>query len=346
MNDALRMSTYALSGGCGAKVGPGDLHDLLCGLSLTRDPRVLVGVVEGDDAGVVAMGKKKGLVHTIDVITPIVDDAETYGRISATNAISDVYAMGGRPTSAVAFLGVPKELPSSAVVAMLEGAADVLDRAGAHLVGGHTVKDKELKLGFAVSGVVKRKHLTTVAGADADQVLVLTKALGTGVMWQAMKLGRRTPDEEGAAIDSMTASNGPAARAMVKAGVRAATDVTGFGLIGHALNIARHSDVDLELDASWLPALPGVVDYIDAGVFPPTVEVNRRGYGDRLVVGEGVSETSVRLAADPQTSGGLLLVVPPGKVKAILRATGGYVVGRTVRARDEQAKVRLVAALG
>ncbi len=346
MNDALRMSEYALSGGCGAKVGPGDLHDLLCGFSLTKDPRVLVGVVEGDDAGVVAWGKKKGLVHTIDVITPIVDDAETYGRVAATNAISDVYAMGGRPTSAVAFLGVPKELPAVAVQQMLAGAADVLARAGAHLVGGHTVKDKELKLGFAVSGIVKRKALTTVARADAGKVLVLTKALGTGVMWQAMKKGVRSAAEEAAVIASMTTSNGPAARLMVKAGIEAATDVTGFGLVGHALNIARHSHVDLELDAGALPALPGVWAHIDAGVFPPTVDVNRRGYGERLVVGEGVPERAVRLASDPQTSGGLLMVVSPKKAAALARATGGTVVGRTAPLRDGQAKVRLLAALG
>jgi selenide,water dikinase len=342
MSDVLRMSDYALSGGCGAKVGPGDLHDMLCGLSLTRDPRVLVGVVEGDDAGVVSLSRTEALVHTIDVITPIVDDPETYGRVSATNAISDVYAMGGRPTSAVAFLGVPRELPAVAVQKMLEGAADVLSQAKAPLVGGHTVKDKELKLGFAVSGLVQRTVLTTVARAKAGAVLVLTKALGTGVMWQAMKLGRRTPDEEAAVVRSMTTSNARAAQAMVKAGVRAATDVTGFGLVGHALNIARHSHVDLVLEASSLPALPGVLAHLEAGTFPPTVDVNRRGYGDKLVVEEGVPEVLVRLASDPQTSGGLLMVVPPKKVEAILRATGGYVVGRTTPRHDVEAKVRLV----
>lgn len=342
MTDALRMSTYALSGGCGAKVGPGDLHDMLCGLSLTRDPRVLVGVVEGDDAGVVSLGRSEALVHTIDVITPIVDDPETYGRVSATNAISDVYAMGGRPTSAVAFLGVPREVPAVAVQKMLEGAAAVLSAAKAPLVGGHTVKDKELKLGFAVSGLVQRKVLTTVARAKAGGVLVLTKALGTGVMWQAMKLGRRTPEEEAAVVRSMTTSNARAAQAMVRAGVRAATDVTGFGLVGHALNIARHSHVDLVLEAARLPALPGVLAHLEAGTFPPTVDVNRRGYGDKLVVEEGVPEVLVRLASDPQTSGGLLMVVPPKKVDTILRATGGTVVGRTTSRQDADAKVRLV----
>lgn len=305
---------------------------MLSGLASHADPRVLVGVAEGDDAGIVLLerterGTRRALVHTIDVITPIVDDPRTFGRIAAANAVSDIYAMGGAPSSAVALLAVPKELPKAAVAPMLRGADEVLRAAGALLVGGHTIKDRELKLGFAVTGFVDPRHMTTVAGAVPGDRLILTKALGTGVLWSAMKAGARTAGETRAVVASMTRTNAAAAREMIAARVRCATDVTGFGLAGHALNIARHSGADLVLRASALPALPGVWAHLEAGRLPGTIEVNLAGYGRELVVERGVPDSAKRLVADPQTSGGLLLAVAPKKAAALARATGGVEIG-------------------
>lgn len=313
---------------------------MLGDLGAGSDPRVLVGVTEGDDAGVVSLGDGEALVHTIDVITPPVDDPADFGRIAAANAVSDVFAMGGRPTSAVAFLGLPKELPQTAVAEMLKAARILLGSVGAHLVGGHTVKDKELKLGFAVTGLVDPAKMTTVAQARPGEHLVLTKALGTGILWQAMKNGLRTPEEERAVIASMVALNDRAAAAMLRAGVRAATDVTGFGLIGHAANIATHSGVDLVLEARLLPLLPGVLAYAEAGIVPGTAAVNQRGYGADLSV-EGAPPWALQVASDPQTSGGLLLSAPAAVALALAAETGGVIIGQVERAAAARGVVRL-----
>lgn len=300
---------------------------MLSRLKHDSDPRILVDMSTSDDAGVIAIDARRALVHTIDVITPIVDDPRSFGRIAATNSVSDVYAMGGQPTSAVALLSVPKELPRRAVAPILEGAQEVLDRAGAPLVGGHTLKDKELKLGFAVTGIVDPKKMTTVAAAKAGQKLVLSKALGTGVLFQAMKAGLRTPAETKALIASMTMLNDRARDAMLAAGVRSATDVTGFGLIGHALNIAKASGVEVVLDADSLPMLPGVRGYLEKEVYPGTVNANLEGYGRGFSRGSGVSDAAVRLAADPQTSGGMLMAVDPKKAEKLAAAVSGWIIG-------------------
>jgi selenide,water dikinase len=310
----------------------------------TRDDRVLVGVAEGDDAGVVSLDRSRALVHTIDVITPIVDEPRAFGRIAAANALSDVYAMGGEPLSAVSLLGVPKEFPREAVAPILKGAERLMSEAGCALVGGHTLKDKELKLGFAVTGLVDPKRMTTVAGAKAGDVLVLTKRLGTGVLYQALKAGVRTPAEERAVIRSMTSTNRAARDAMIDLGAKVATDVTGFGLIGHALNIARHSKVDLVIDR--LPALPGAAKHLAAGIFPNATEVNLAGYQDGFVAEPDASLDAVRLAADPQTSGGLLVALPSKRAAAFARAVRGFVIGRVVPKAGARPKVRLLAQIG
>lgn len=301
---------------------------MLSGLSAQDDPRVLVDMRTADDAGVMIVGKRRALVHTIDVITPIVDDPRSFGRIAAANAVSDIYAMGGKPTSAVSLLGIPKELPKEVVAPILEGAAEVLREAKAPLLGGHTIKDKELKLGFAVTGFVDPKKMITNALGEAGQVLLLTKALGTGVLFQAMKNGLRTEEETAAMIESMAALNRRAGKAMVKAGVRCATDVTGFGLAGHALNIARGSMLDVVFDAAALPMLPGVGRYLAEGIFPGTTNANLAGYAGGLVRGEGATEADERLAADPQTSGGMLIAVDPRDAKKLQKKLGAWRIGR------------------
>jgi len=314
---------------------------MLSGLESRTDRRVLVDMWTSDDAGVVRLDRDRGLIHTIDVITPIVDDPESFGRVAAANAVSDVFAMGGTPLSAVSLLAVPSALPTRAVPGILRGAQEVLDRCGAFLVGGHTVKDAELKVGFAVTGIVDPRRMVTNQGAKPKDVLVLTKALGTGVLYQAMKVGQRTAAETRALVASMITLNEAAAKVMVEARVRAGTDVTGFGLIGHALNLARGSDVDLVLEAAALPALPGVLAYLEAGVFPGPTNVNLKGYGRGFVPAKTVPEAAVRLAADPQTSGGLLMAVPAKKAEAVRAATEGWIVGEVRPKRATHAAVRM-----
>ncbi len=324
-------------------MGPGDLHDMLGRLRLPPDAQVLVDMSSSDDAGVVRLAKDRALVHTVDVITPIVDDPATFGQVAAANAVSDVYAMGGRPTSAVAILSLPPEVPARALAPMMQAAGVLLQAAGAPLIGGHTLKDRELRLGFAVTGEVDPRRMTTNQDGKVDDVLVLTKALGTGVLFQAMKADARTAAQTRALVTSMVTTNEDARDAMVEMRLRCATDVTGFGLAGHALNIARSSDVDVVLEAGRLPALPGVVKHLMAGVYPGTSDVNRKGYGRRFVVERGVPEMYARLVADPQTSGGLLIAVSPRRLGKLLTALGpAWVVGRLRAKRSERASVRLV----
>ena len=307
--------------------------------------QVLVDMSSSDDAGVVRLTKERALVHTVDVITPIVDDPATFGRVAAANAVSDVFAMGGAPTSAVAILSVPPELPTRAVGPMMQGAVDLLDSLAAPLIGGHTLKDRELRLGFAVTGHVDPRRMTTNESAKPGDVLVLTKALGTGILYQAMKAEARSAAQTRALVASMCRTNQAARDAMLEAKVRCATDVTGFGLVGHALNIAKSSDVDVVVEAGRLPSLPGVVEHLMAGVYPGTADVNRTGYGRRLVVERGVAEMWVRLAADPQTSGGLLMAVSPRRLPALKKLEGSWVIGEIRPKRAERASVRLVKSV-
>ena len=323
-------------------MGPGDLRGLLRSLSPSSAPDVLVDMATGDDAGVVRLDGQRALIHTVDVITPIVDEPVTFGRVAAANALSDVYAMGGEPMTAVSILGVPKGLPVAALSSVMRGAQDTLRIAGAHLVGGHTLKDHELRLGFAVTGMAVPRALITNTHARPHDRVVLTKALGTGVLYQAMKEGVRSAAETRAVVTSMTRLNREAAAVMVQAGIRAATDVTGFGLIGHALNIARGSDVDIVLDASALPALPGVLAHLVAGRRPGTTQVNLDGYGRGFIAARGVSGTAVALGADPQTSGGLLMMIPPRKVAGILQEIEAWEIGEVRVKRAARPTVRML----
>lgn len=318
---------------------------MLGGLTPSTDRRVLVDMATSDDAGVVRLDAARGLIHTIDVITPIVDDPESFGRVAAANALSDVYAMGGTPVSSVSMLAVPKGLPPRGVAGILRGAQAVLDRCGAFLVGGHTVKDAELKVGFAVTGLVDPRRMITNQGAKPKDVLILTKALGTGVLYQAMKAELRTAAQTRALVASMTALNDKAAQVMAEHRVRAATDVTGFGLLGHALNLATGSQVDVLLDAEALPALPGVMGYLEQGIFPSTTRANLQGYGQRFVRARGVGDSAVHLAADPQTSGGILMAVRPSKADAVCAAVQGWRLGEVRACRAARPAVRLVAKL-
>jgi selenide,water dikinase len=280
---------------------------------------VLVDHRTGDDAGVYLLDEGRALVQTVDFFTPVVDDPEAFGAIAAANALSDVYAMGGRPLTALSIAALPeKGFPPEWGAAIFRGGLAKLREAGCALLGGHSVRDPEIKFGYAITGLVDPKAMMTNAAGREGDVLVLTKALGTGVIATALKAGHAPADVVLASTLSMATLNRIPSAVAARYGVRAATDITGFGLLGHALNVARESHVTLEIRLSDVPLLPGARDL--APRYPPGgLKANRRQF-EPLVEDRAPADDEARaLAFDPQTSGGLFLLVPPAQVTALLQ---------------------------
>ena len=287
---------------------------------MKRDRRVLVDASTLDDAGVFAFGRGTALVQTVDFFTPIVDDPYDFGRIAAANSLSDVYAMGGKPLTALAVLCVPDELaPTDVVGEILRGGQEVIREAGASILGGHSVRDPELKFGYAVTGVVERKRVLTNARARAGDVLVLTKPLGTGILSTALNRGLLPEPLLRRLTKQMATLNRAASECAVEFGARAATDVTGFGLLGHASQMADASGVTFRLrpDASWF--LPRVLELAEQGVVPGGLARNAEHYGPAVDAG-ATPPAMLRALHDPQTSGGLLISVAARWAEALLRA--------------------------
>lgn len=280
----------------------------------------MVSTEFSDDAAVVRVvdGGDRALVLTADVIAPLVDDAETFGAIAATNSISDVYAMGGRPLYALNLVFFPNEaLPMSVLDAILAGAAKACRRMGVAVVGGHTVRDADIKFGLSVTGIVQTDQLLSNRTARAGQALVLTKALGTGVIGTAIKKQLASDEEAAAAIESMTTPNASALEIARRHGVTACTDVTGFGLLGHLRNILRGSALIADVELGAMPLLPGAKEHAQAGRVPGGSKANLAYLEESLVRGEA-DELLTLLAADAQTSGGLLLCVPANQAAALV----------------------------
>jgi selenide, water dikinase len=309
-------------------MGPGDLSKALAPLPRATDPRILVGRETFDDAGVFLLSDDLALVQTVDFFAPIVDDPYEFGQIAAANALSDVYAMGGTPLTALSIVGFPTErLPLEVLTTILRGGQDKVHEAGAAIIGGHTIIDEELKYGLAVTGRVSPARMLTNDAAKPGDALVLTKALGTGILTTAVKSGLLAPNDIAPAIASMRALNRAAAEAATAAGVRCATDVTGFGLLGHASHIARASRVSLAVRLSQLPVLPRARDALASGTRTGGAERNA-AWLDALVGWGGASDADRALLVDPQTSGGLLLAVPQSAVAGYLsRVSGASVIG-------------------
>jgi selenide, water dikinase len=316
-------------------MGPGDLTQALAALAPRTDPRLLVGHESFDDAGVFRLSDDLALVQTVDFFAPIVDDPYDFGQVAAANALSDVYAMGGEPLTALSIVGFPTgKLPLELLGQILRGGQDKMHEAGAVVVGGHTITDDELKFGFAVTGRIHPARILSNANASVGEVLVLTKPLGTGIVATAVKQGRARAGAEAAMVDSMKRLNREASHAALEVGARCATDVTGFGLAGHALNIARASGVTLQLRARDLPILPGAREALDVGVATGGAERNVE-FLEPLVDWGGASPTERAIVVDPQTSGGLLVSVPAPAVSDYLARVPGSVVVGTVVARGE-----------
>ncbi len=283
------------------------------------DERVLVGPDTGDDAGVYRF-EGASLVATVDFITPVCDDAERFGRVAAANSISDVWAMGGRPLFGLNLCCFPERVPKEVLTSILKGGADTLRNAGAALLGGHTVQDKELKYGMAVIGQADPEELITTGGAKESQRLILTKPIGTGVMINAFKLDKL--DEEGLepAMVEMERLNAVASHLAREHGVRGGTDITGFGLVGHALGVAVASEVGIRIDFDRIPTYEAFEALVSRGVSTGSTRANRENVGDRFEDAKGLNATEQELMFDPQTSGGLLLAVAPQRADALLAA--------------------------
>jgi selenide,water dikinase len=297
------------------------------------DPRVLVGRESFDDAGVFLLRDDLALVQTVDFFAPIVDDPYEFGQIAAANALSDVFAMGGEPLTALAIVGFPVgKLPMSVLTDILRGGQDKVREAGATLVGGHSIIDEELKFGLSVTGQADPRTLLTNATARVGDPLVLTKPLGTGLLATAAKQDRLDGAGRAALHASMASLNATASRAALAVGVRCATDVTGFGLLGHASHVARASGVTLRINAPGLPELPGARAQWRAGVRTGGAERNE-SFVAPLTDWSTADPADIALALDPQTSGGLLLAVPPARLAEYLSAVPGSVVIGSVEPR-------------
>jgi selenide,water dikinase len=302
---------------------------------------VLVDQRTGDDAGVFRLDEKTALVQTVDFFTPVVDDPLAFGAIAAANALSDVYAMGGRPLTALSIAAFPeRDFPLEWAQAIVRGGSETLARAGCALLGGHSVRDPEIKFGYAVTGLVDPARMLTNAAGQPGQALVLTKPLGTGVIATALKAGKAPEASVLASTESMKQLNREAAEAALAHGVEAATDVTGFGLAGHAAGIARESHLTLEIELKSLPLLPGALELADefqaAGL-----KANRQAFEPRVDYGGRSEEARKALLYDPQTSGGLLLLVPEAEVPALVaRVAGARVIGHTRSAGPRPLVVR------
>ena len=283
----------------------------------------------GDDAGVFRLDEKTALVQTVDFFTPVVDDPAAFGAIAAANALSDVYAMGGRPLTALSIAAFPeKDFPPEWAAAIVRGGAAKLAEAGCALLGGHSVRDPEIKFGYAITGLIDPGRILSNAGGRGDEALVLTKPLGTGIVATALKAGRAPEDAVAAATASMSALNRAAAEAGLRHGARAATDITGFGLVGHATALARQSRLSLEIRAADLPLLPAALELAPA-FQPAGLKANRRQFEPEVEYRVDPGEALMALLYDPQTSGGLFLLVPAGETAALVaELPGARVVGR------------------
>jgi selenide,water dikinase len=318
-------------------MGPGDLSEALAPLARSADPRMIVGHELFDDAGVFRLTNDLALVQTVDFFAPIVDDPYVFGQIAAANALSDVFAMGGDPLTALCIVGFPTgKLPLDVLSDIMRGGLDKVHEAGAHIVGGHTVVDEELKYGLAVTGTVHPDRILTNAQAQLGDVLVLTKPLGTGILTTGVKRGHLAATALQPAIASMRALNADAALAARALALRCATDITGFGLLGHASHVARASGVTLRFNVAAIPVFDEVRSAIAGGISTGGAERNL-AYVEPLVNWGSTSSVDRTLLVDPQTSGGLLLALPAASVDEYLARVAQAVPIGDVVARHEHA---------
>ena len=316
-----RLTALSHGAGCACKLGPNDLTEVLRHLPVATDPRILVDAATRDDAAVFQLSPERALVATVDFFTPIVDSPYDFGRIAATNALSDVYAMGGMPLLGLNLVAWPRDtLPFDILGEVIRGGADVVRAAGAFVLGGHSVDDPEPKFGMAVIGEVHPDRIVTNARATPGDALVLTKPIGTGVLATALKRDLATEADVAPAVAAMTTLNAGAARAMLATGVHAATDVTGFGLLGHLHSMLKASGASAEIDAATVPLLPLARELVARGAVSGGTKRNGESLKNAVTFAEMVDPAIRVLLVDAQTSGGLLISVPADRADALLAA--------------------------
>jgi selenide, water dikinase len=309
-----RLTELTDCGGCAAKLGADLLAEALAGLgaeaTANPDTALIAGLDPPDDAAVYRVSDDLAIIGTLDFFPPLVDDPRTFGEIAAANALSDVFAMGGRVLFALSIAAFPEDLPRDVIAEIFAGASSKVREAGGTLAGGHTIRDPEPKYGLAVIGAAHPNRLLRKGGAQPGDILLLTKPLGTGLLVSGARQGQTSEADLAGAIESMRGLNRAASEILVAAGIRAATDVTGFGLLGHALEMARASGMRFVFDTSALPALRGALELATSGIETGGAAHNRRFVERALEVGPSVAQELVTLAHDPQTSGGLLASIP------------------------------------
>lgn len=310
MENEIKLTKLVNCAGCGAKVGAGVLAQLLEGIQVHSDPNLLVGFDRSDDASVYKLSEELALVQTVDFFPPIADDPYTFGAIAAANALSDVYAMGGEPKLALNIMAIPKKMPKEAVHELLRGGYEKVYEAGALITGGHSILDEEPKYGLAVTGFVHPEKLLSNSGAQPGDVLFLTKPIGIGILTTAAKVDMVSEETYAKALQQMMTLNKSARDVIVKYRVHACTDVTGFGLLGHACEMAQGSDVELQLRVDQIDLIPEALELATIGILPEGMYRNRE-FAEKYVDSGVVSLAKQDMLYDPQTSGGLLIAVHP-----------------------------------
>jgi selenide,water dikinase len=317
------------------------LDRVLKAIPKIANPNVLIGFDTADDAGVYRLSDDLALVQTVDFFTPIVDDPFTFGAIAAANSLSDVYAMGGRPISALSIVAFPADQDIDILSEIMRGGHEMMREAGCAVLGGHSVNDPEIKFGYAVTGLIHPRQIKANAGACSGDALIFTKAIGTGVIGTALKRGIATDAAVQTATASMLRLNRTACESMLRFEVHSCTDVTGFGLIGHSREMALASNVTLEIEAARVPLLPGALEAVAAGAIPGGLRNNKDFASCDVEIAPATAQNLLDLLYDPQTSGGLLIALPESDAQALLAALEGAArIGRVVP-RDNK-PVRIV----
>ncbi len=318
-----------------AKLAPGDLAQVLSKLPKQNDERILVGFENADDAGVYRLDDERLLVQTLDFFTPVADEPSMYGRIAAMNSINDVYAMGGTPITALSIVCFPQKGDFELLGEILAEGQKTMIEEGIAVLGGHSVDDSEIKIGYSVTGIVSEADLITNAGAQPGDALLLTKRIGTGIINTAVKFAKCSKETEKAALQTMAASSANASREMKHHHATACTDVTGFGLLGHAFEMAEASDVTLEIDSEAVRLLPDVLTLIEQKMLTRGDRNNRNYVGENISIRENVSSGLQSALFDPQTAGGLLISMPQSQVSGYIeKVPHAFKIGE-VKDKDE-----------